>query len=420
VFDLDKWEEIWITLMKHRLRTVLTCFGVFWGIFMLVILMGAGKGLENGALQGFNVVKNAVLVWTRQTSVAYGGLEAGRPILLTGGDLEALRRLDKIRHVAPRLRVNNQQDNTGLTIERGEHVVSYFVTGDSMELMHIIHYDITSGRFVNALDVEQRRKVAVIGQRVRDELFDEGEQVIGEYVRIGGVPFQVVGVFGTRATGEQAIQQLQTIHIPFTTAQQTFNFPNQIHYFGVVPEDGISGLEAEEVVKAVLRSRHRISPEDKQALGSFNVERQYLEMKGVFNGIATFSWFVALGTITAGMVGVANIMMIIVRERTREIGIRKSIGATPASIVGMIVLEAAVIAGIAGYVGLLAGVLLIEGIAGIMAHFQIQNEFFANPEVDFSVVLAAMAVLLISGVLAGLVPGLRATAVDPVVALRDS
>lgn len=420
MFDLDKWEEIWITLTKHRLRTVLTCFGVFWGIFMLVILMGAGKGLENGAQQGFNVVKNAVLVWTGKTSVAYSGLEAGRQIQLTTGDLEALWRLDTLKLVAPRIRVNNQEENTNLTIERGAHSVSYFVMGDARELLDIIHYDMEQGRFINGLDIDQRRKVAVIGQRVRTELFQEDEPAIGQYITIGGVPFQVVGVFDTRATGEQAIQQLQTVHIPFTTAQQTFNFPHQIHYFGVVPAEGVSGLEAEEAVKEVLRTRHRISPEDRQALGSFNVEKQYREMQGVFNAIASFSWFVALGTITAGMVGVANIMMIIVKERTREIGIRKSVGATPGSIVGMIVLEATVIASFAGYLGLLSGVLVVEGIATLMARFDIRNEFFANPEVDFDVVVGAVAVLLVAGVLAGLVPGLRAAAVDPIVALRDN
>ncbi len=420
MFDLDRWQEIWITLTKHRLRTMLTCFGVFWGIFMLVILMGAGKGLENGAQQGFNIVKNAVLVWTERTSVAYSGLDAGREIQLTTGDLEALRRLEALKVVAPRLRVNNQSDNAGLVIERGDNAVSYFVMGDSWELLDIIQYDLPLGRFLNEFDVEQRRKVAVIGQRVREELFEEGEAVVGEYIMIGGVPFLVIGVFDTRATGQNAIQQLQTVHIPYTTAQQTFNFHNRIHYIGAVPADGVSGLEAERVIKDVLRTRHRISPDDRQALGGFNVEERYLEMQGIFIAIATFSWFVALGTIVAGMVGVANIMMIIVRERTREIGIRKSVGATPASIAGMIVLEATVIAGVAGYIGLLFGVLTVEGIAAIMAQFDIKTEFFANPEVDFDVAVSAVVVLLVVGVLAGLVPGLRAAAVDPIVALRDN
>jgi putative ABC transport system permease protein len=420
VFDLDRWEEIWISLSQHRLRTALTCFGVFWGIFMLVVLMGAGKGLENGAQQGFNIVKNAVFVWTDRTSVAYSGLEAGRPIQLTNGDLDALRRLEKLQVVAPRLRVNNRADDGGLIIERGDNAVSYFVLGDSNDLVDIVHYDMEQGRFINPFDVEQQRKVAVIGQRVREELFDEGEAATGEYVQIGGVPFLVIGVFTTRATGQDAIQQLQTVHIPYSTAQQTFNFPNRIHYLGLVPAPGVSGLEAEEAARSALRTRHRIAPEDRQALGSFNVEERYLEMQGMFIGIATFSWLVALGTIAAGMVGVANIMMIIVKERTREIGIRKSVGATPTSIVGMIVMEASVIAAVAGYLGLLCGVLLIEGIATLMTRFDIRNEFFANPEVDFEVAVTAMAVLLVAGILAGLAPGLRAAAVDPIVALRDN
>ena len=186
-----------------------------------------------------------------------------------------------------------------------------------------------------------------------------------------------------------------------------------------LPSAGASALETEEAVKAALRSRHHISPDDRQALQSFNVEREFQQMQGIFGGIAGFSWFVAIGTIFAGMVGVANIMMIIVRERTREIGIRKSVGATPASIIGMIILEALVISGVAGYLGLVGGVLLIEGIAMTMQQLGVQSEFFANPEIDFGVAVSAVAVLVASGVVAGLFPGLMAARINPVLALRD-
>src|SRR5210317_58641 len=291
--------------------------------------------------------------------------------------------------------------------------------GDSPEFLDIKPYILEQGRFINELDMQHSRKVAVIGKRVRDELFDAEEDALGDYVRIGGVPFLVVGIFDTRVIGEQAINDLQTIHIPLPTAQRTFNLANRIDWFGFIPASGVAALDTEEAVKQVFRTRHHVSPEDRQALQSFNVEREFREMQGVFTGISGFSWFVAIGTIIAGMVGVANIMLIIVKERTREIGIRKSVGARPTSIVSMIVLEALVISGVAGYLGLVSGVLLIEGISLAMDQLGAQSEFFANPEIDFDVAISAIAVLVLSGSLAGLFPGLIAARVNPVLALRD-
>jgi putative ABC transport system permease protein len=419
VFDLDKWQEIWLTIRQHKLRTALTCFGVFWGIFMLVVLLGAGKGLHNGALQGFDIARNSVFLWTRETAVPFAGFDAGRPIRLSNEDMVAARRLPEVDVLAARLRVTSSFGGAALTIERGTQSVSYTIMGDEPSFLDIQVYDMVAGRFINELDMAQRRKVAVIGTRVRDELFDPDDIVVGAWLRIGGVPFQVVGVFDTRTVGEQAMQTVQTTHIPLTTAQRTFNRPNRVDWFGVLPAAGLSAAQTQDAVNDLLRTRHRIAPSDQQALAGFNVEQAYLEMQGIFNGIGAFSWLVAIGTILAGMVGVANIMLIVVRERTREIGIRKALGARPGSIVGMIVLEASVLSGLAGYIGLLAGVALIEGIAALMQRLQLRSEFFADPEIDFPVAVTAIAVLLLSGVLAGLFPGLKAARVDPVVALQD-
>ncbi len=419
MFDLDKWEEIWLTMMQHKLRTALTAFGVFWGIFMLVILLGAGNGLRNGAMQNFDIARNAVFVWTQETTVPYDGFDAGRTIQLNNEDLPALRQLDEVGVIAPRLQVGNRFSNQALPIVRGENSVAFAIMGDAPEFLDIKPYILEQGRFLNEIDMERGRKVAVIGKRVRDELFDSGEEAVGDYVRIGGVPFLVVGVFDTRVMGEQAINELQTVHIPLSTAQRTFNLGNRITWFGFIPAAGATATETEDAVKAVFRTRHHISPDDRQALQSFNVEREFREMQGVFAGIAGFSWFVAIGTIIAGMVGVANIMMIIVKERTREIGIRKSVGAKPFSIIGMIVLEALVISGVAGYLGLVSGVFLIEGVALTMEQLGAQSDFFANPEIDFGVAVSAIAVLVFSGVLAGFFPGLMAARVNPVLALRD-
>jgi putative ABC transport system permease protein len=406
--------------MQHKLRTALTAFGVFWGIFMLVILLGAGNGLQNGAMQNFDIARNAVFVWTRQTTVPFAGFEAGRVIQLTNDDHAALSQLRQVKSIAPRLRVANRFSEQALTIARGDESVSFSIMGDAPEFLDIKPYIIEQGRFLNKIDMDGRRKVAVIGKRVRDELFKtEGEPVIGEYLRIGGVPFRVVGVFDTRVVGEQAIQELQTVHVPITTAQQTFNLANRVSWFGLVPADGTPALETEEAAREVLRARHKISPDDGQALTGFNVEEEFKQMQGVFTGIGGFSWFVAIGTIIAGMVGVGNIMLIIVKERTREIGIRKSVGARPRSIIGMIVLEALVIAGVAGYLGLVGGVLLIEGVGAAMEQMGARSEFFVNPEIDFQVAVSAIVVLVVSGALAGLFPGVKAARVNPVLALRD-
>ena len=419
MFDLDKWEEIWLTMKQHKLRTALTAFGVFWGIFMLVILLGAGNGLRNGAMQNFDIAKNAVFVWTEETTVPFEGFDAGRSVQLNNEDLAAVRRLDEVDIIAPRLQVGNRFSGQALPIVRDDQSVAFAIMGDVPEFLEIKPYILEQGRFLNEIDMQRSRKVAVIGKRVRDELFDPEEDAIGDYVRIGGVPFQVVGVFDTRVMGEQAINELQTVHVPLSTAQRTFNLANRIDWFGFIPAASATPTETEDAVKELFRSRHHISPDDRQALQSFNVEREFREMQGIFSGIAGFSWFVAIGTIIAGMVGVANIMMIIVRERTREIGIRKSVGAKPLSIVGMIILEALVISGLAGYVGLVSGVFLIEGVALAMEELGAQSDFFANPEIDFGVAISAIAVLVFSGALAGFFPGLMAARISPVHALRD-
>lgn len=418
MFDLDKWEEIWLTVRKHKLRTFLTSFGVFWGIFMLVILLGAGNGLHNGVMQNFDIAKNAVFVWTEVTSVPFGGFQAGRPVSLTNDDYEALKSVKEVKIVSPRIPVSGRFGGGQITMEYDNRAVSYSLMGDYPAYLNIQPLWVTEGRFINEIDIREKRKVAILGRRVKDDLFRD-KDAIGDYLKINGVPFKVVGIFDSRASGEEARNDVQIVHIPGTTAQQTFNMGNHIGWFGFIPSDGVSGSEAEEVIKEVFRKRHKIAPEDRAALGSFNVEAEFKETQGLFTGIAAFSWLVAIGTILAGMIGVGNIMLIIVKERTREIGIRKSIGAKPWSIISMIIMEALVISGISGYMGLVVGVAIIEFIAYAIPNFGLQNEFFANPEIDFQAAFSAIAVLLVSGVLAGLIPGIKAARIDPVIALRN-
>lgn len=418
MFDLDKWEEIWLTIKKHKLRTALTAFGVFWGIFMLVILLGAGNGLHNGVMQNFNIAKNAVFVWTQTTSVAYAGFQSGRSIDLTDEDYLALQQVPELKTISPRVRISSRFGGGQVAMKYDKNSVSYALMGDYPSYTDIQPLWITEGRFINKFDIDQKRKIAVLGKRVKDDLFQDRE-AIGEYIRLNGVPFKVVGVFDSKAIGEQSRDDIQVVHIPLTTAQQTFNMGQEIGWFGFIPQDGVPAATVEEIVKDVFRDRHRIAPNDRQALGSVNIEQEFKETQGLFAGISAFSWFVAIGTILAGMIGVGNIMLIIVKERTKEIGIRKSIGAKPWSIISMIIQESLVITGVSGYFGLLLGVGLVEAIKYAMNNFGLQNEFFSNPEIDFQAAISAIIVLLISGVIAGLIPGIKAASVNPVMALRD-
>ena len=375
MFDIDRWQEIYYSIRKHRLRTLLTAFGVFWGIFMLAVLMGAGSGLENGVTRNFDVAKNAIFIWTQRTSIPYKGLQPGRFIQLDNGDLEAIQeQIPELGALNPRLRVPGSY-----TIERGDESASFSVNGDAPDLFAIRPLLMLSGRFINDSDMEEKRKVAIIGDRVREVLFKDGADPIGEFIQIKGIPFRVVGIFGSKTNNEDAIEDLQNIHIPITTLQVTFNRPNEIDYFACIPRAGIPAAVLEGKILDLLKQRHLVAPEDERAFGAENVEREFREVQNLFTGIRGFSWLVAIGTIIAGAVGVGNIMAIIVKERTKEIGIRKSLGATPWSIVSMILQEALVITGVAGYAGLAMGCATIAGISYGLRQLGMESDFFANP-----------------------------------------
>ena len=415
MFDYDKWQEIYLTIRKHKLRTALTAFGVFWGIFMLVVLLGAGNGLENGVMRDFDFAKNSVFVWTQRTSIPYKGFKPGRFINLNNDDIIAIRsNINEVDVIAPRNYLEGE-----FSINYKDKSASFFVFGDYPDYLEVKPMLISRGRFINNLDIKEKRKIAVIGRRVVEVLFDPEEDPIGEYIRIKGVHFKVVGIFDTRQKGENAIYDVQTIYIPNTAMQHVFNQGNKIGWFAFLPKEKIRAAVVEEKTKLLLAKRHKVHPDDRQAFASWNLEEEYQKMQTLFAGIRGFSWIVAIGTIIAGMVGVGNIMMIIVKERTKEIGIRKSVGAKPWSLISMIIQESLVITGISGYLGLVLGVVLVEVINYVMVQFNLESGFFANPEVDFQVAVSAIIVLVVAGTLAGLIPGIKAAKVDPVIALRD-
>ncbi len=419
MFDRDHWHEIGLALAKNKLRTFLTAFGVFWGIFLLVLLLGSGNGLANGATAGFgNIATNSFFVWGQRATKPYKGLPAGREISYTNDDLAAVRQVPEVKVAAPRLQLGGFRG--GANVVRGTQSGGFSVMGDEPAIFTIQSMKLLSGRFLNHIDLADRRKVAVIGTRAVEMLFEKGEDPIGEAIQINGVYFKVIGTFGSREAGGEAERDAQTIFVPFSTFQQAFNMPNQVNWFAVTSADGVPASVAEEKVLTLLRERHKVSPDDRRAIGHFNLEEEFSKVQGLFRGIRALMWIVGIGTLSAGVIGVSNIMLIIVRERTKEIGIRRAVGATPLAVMRQIMLESVILTSIAGYLGLAAGVAVLEVVNALIPKPGPDSgpNMFLNPGVSFSNALAAVAILVAAGTLAGLFPAQRAVAVNPVVALR--
>ena len=419
MIDVEKWREIFSTLRRHKLRTTLTAFGVFWGIFMLTVLLGAGKGLANGVESGFPRISNTVYLWSQGTTqIPFEGMPVGRRIGLKPSDVDAIAK--NVGSVA----VIHGQNSVGIwggsppyTVHKSKNG-AFSVQGgfDGMENFNAL--EVTSGRPINALDESERRKVAVIGQRVRDQLFLPGEEPVGASIEINGISFLVIGVFKSLQNGGQQ-QEEERVYLPNDTLRYAFNQTGVIGSFVFTPKPGLHARQAESDVKAYLAQINKVSPDDKGVFGSFNLQEEHDKVGGLFTGIEVFSWVVAIGTIFAGAVGVGNIMLIVVKERTREIGLRKALGATPASIVAMIMQESLFITAVAGYGGLIVGAALLELVAGALNASGGKAGFMGPPELEFKAAMIALTVLMVSGVLASLMPAAKAAAVNPIVALQD-
>lgn len=413
MIDVDKWQEIGSTLLRHKLRTALTAFGVFWGIFMLVTLLGAGKGFENGVKRMFERQENVVYFWASKTTMPHAGLSTGREIRMTGADVAAI--MNNIEEVAL---ISPGNFMGSLFVKRGLKGDSLEVFGTHPEMLEMRPYDVPLGRFINAIDIRERRKVAVLGVRARQMLFGPEENPVGEYIQINNVFFKVVGVADSRRPDGNSREE-ETVYIPNTTLRHVFNLGEHVHQLMLLPKPGIRGDAVEKRVKALLQERLKVHPEDRRAITSFNMEREFQKVQGLHQGIRMFSWLVAIGTILAGAIGVGNVMLIVVKERTREIGIRKALGARPSSIVAMIVQESLVITAVAGYMGLVVGVVLLETVNRMLSNMGANNRFFSNPEIDFGTAFTAIVVLILAGLLAAWLPAARAAAIDPILALQE-
>lgn len=408
MLDIGVWQEILSTMRKNKLRTFLTSFSVFWGIFILMILLGSGTGLQKGVMHNFSDAMNSVWLWGGRTTIAHAGYNTGRQISFKNDDLEFIsNHYDMLENISGRINLWGGAYSTSYKNEYGDFGIQAinvgFQTTENLKL--------TNGRLLNIIDIEKYRKVAVIGRIVKERLFKE-EDPVGKYVNINRIPFLVVGVFDDVHEGE-----IERLYIPISVAQKTFRPGTQIGTMTFTCGD-LSVKESEallEDIKIKLANKHRIDPEDQSALGSFNALKEYKQMQALFAGIKLFVGIIGIFTLIAGIVGVSNIMLIVVKERTKEFGIRKALGATPGSIIGLIILEALIITSIAGYLGMLSGISLLELIASNMP----ASEFFRNPGVDFNIAIGAAVLIALAGMLAGFVPARRASRIKPIVALHD-
>lgn len=405
--DIEKWNEIFISISKHKLRTALTALGVFWGIFMLVILLGVGEGLQNGIYRQFRAdAKNTVWIYSGRTSKEFQGLPANRQISFTNDDYNELRRrFPEVPYLAGRVYLSGNQ-----ILRYKDKNLNFDVRAVHPDMRFIENINIQKGRFINGSDEKQTRKVAVIGKIVQDDVFGK-EDPIGKEIILGSVSYTVIGV----TFDPESDRAQREILIPISVGQVVYQGNERISNMGLTTGDMNQAevMKLEEGIKEVLAAHHQFDMTDDRAIRIVNRYEDYKQVKNLFLGIKAFLWFVGLGSILAGIVGVSNIMLIIVKDRTKEIGIRKALGATPRSIVSMVLSEAIFITSMAGYIGLFCGIGILYLIGGI------ESDFFLHPRINIWIGLLAVIILIVAGGLAGLIPARQAARVNPIVAMRS-
>jgi len=419
MFSRDKWSEIIEALSSNWFRTLLTAFGVMWGIFILVILLAAGKGLENGVKKGFGgIATNTMFMWTQTPSKPYKGLPKGRNYNFKTGDVEALREnVPGLRFISPRNQLGGFGGNNNVV--RGLQTGAFNVYGDYPEIIQQEPMDVTAGRFINYLDIEEKRKVAIIGEGVRRELYEKDEEVLGTYLKINGVNFMVIGTYKKKGGGGGNAEEAQKeIYVPFTAFSQAFNMGDTVGWMAITANDENSITSLKSRILDLIKSRHSIHPKDDRAVGNFDLYEEFNKINGLFVALKAVAYFVGILVLLSGIIGISNIMLIVVKERTNEIGVRRALGATPLSIRGQILMESIFLTIISGMAGIIFATGIIAAVNYALSGMDTSEMMFANPSVDLGVVLTALAILVCSGLLAGLIPAQNAIKIKPVDALR--
>jgi len=410
IFDLDTWQEIYSSIRKNKIRTAITIIGVMWGIFLLVVLLGAAKGVENNFNKIFgSFATNSVFIWAQSTSEPFKGFQEGRRLTLKMTDLASINsEIKGLEFVVPRhqtqaVATNNFKSGT------------FGIYGDYPELDKIQKKDMVWGRFINHNDILENKKVCVIEEEIYKQLFDKEEYPIGQYIKINSINYKLVGMYkegALRTGGPQG-----SIHIPFTTFQQVYNRGNSIGWLTITGKSGFDISQIETDVKLLLKNLHQVNPEDNRAFGSFNLGKEIAKVTGLLTGMQFLTWFVGIATLIAGVFAIGNILLITVKERTKEIGIRRALGAKPWEIKRQIILESVFLTGVAGALGIIAGGLVLMIIDATMGKGD--NATLSNPTVNVEVILIAFATLMILGTLIGLIPAQRAVSIKPIEALRE-
>lgn len=417
IFDKDTWQEIFGSIANNKTRTVITIIGVLWGVFIYIALSGSAKGLDNGFERSFqDIAMNSMFIWAQRTSLPYEGFKIGRRIELKLSDVEYLRKqVPEIQYIAPR----NTQGGFGSSaplVKRKSFANNYNIYGDFPEFTKIATkriYD--GGRFLNDDDNKYVRKVAVIGERTQRELFEKGEDPIGQYIRIDNIHFQVIGVHKYVPGG--GFEGDGDIFIPFETFRKVYNTGEVVGWFSIAAYDDVDVVKVEEDIKYALKRRHRVSPEDNRAFGSFNLGETFNRIMGFANGMTFISLIVGIATLLAGVIGIGNISLISVKERTKEIGIRRAIGATPSEIKTQIIIENVFLTLIAGILGIVCGAGLLFVIN--MATRNLNDFPYTNPTVPPVYLLGVLVLMVLLSTLIGLIPAQRAVSIKPIDALRD-
>lgn len=417
MFNRDRWKEILEVLTTNWFRTILTAFGVFWGILILIILLAAGKGLENGIKADFgNTATNTMFVWSRNTTKPYKGFPVGRNYEFNLEDVASLKQnFPKLLYVSPRNQLGGFRGVNNVV--RGLNTGAYNVYGDYPDIIKQEPLIITRGRFINQSDIVEKRKIAVIGEGVRTGLYDPDEEVMGTYIKIQGVNFMVVGTYKKAANDGDGEEGQSQIFIPFSAFGQAFNTGNDVGFMAITAEDGSSITNMKEGIINQIKENRSIHPEDTRAVGNFDIYERYQRVESLFGAMKLIAYFVGILVLLSGIIGVSNIMLIVVKERTKEIGIRRALGEDPWSIRIQVLMESIFLTMISGMAGICIGALFIYAVNALLdANGPV--DMFLNPSVSLSVVTIALVILIVSGLLAGFIPAQSAIKARPIDALR--